>query len=171
MQNGLSVPQGAALTLGAMLGTGVISLPALAAGVAGPASLVAWGALVLLSVPLATTFAALGARHPDGGGVATYARLAFGERAATMVGWAFYATIPVGAPAAAGFAGAYVADATGGSATTTATASSSATDPAMTSCAVPETRRSNQFMTAHTAMIATVVTRAVPAPPPVASAT
>jgi len=114
MQNGLSVPQGAALTLGAMLGTGVISLPALAAGVAGPASLVAWGALVLLSIPLATTFAALGARHPDGGGVATYARLAFGERASTMVGWAFYATIPVGAPAAAGFAGAYVADATGG---------------------------------------------------------
>ncbi|MFD7022771.1 APC family permease [Promicromonospora sukumoe] len=118
MQNGLSVPQGAALTLGAMLGTGVISLPALAADVAGPASLVAWGALVLLSVPLATTFAALGARHPDGGGVATYARLAFGERAATMVGWAFYATIPVGAPAAAGFAGAYVADATGGGAGT-----------------------------------------------------
>lgn len=114
MQTGLSVPQGAALTLGAMLGTGVISLPALAAGVAGPASLVAWAALVLLSVPLATTFAALGARHPDGGGVATYARLAFGERAATMVGWAFYATIGVGAPAAAGFAGAYVADATGG---------------------------------------------------------
>ncbi|MFI9486492.1 APC family permease [Promicromonospora sp. NPDC052451] len=114
MQNGLSVPQGAALTLGAMLGTGVISLPALAAGVAGPASLVAWAALVLLSVPLATTFAALGARHPDGGGVATYARLAFGERASTMVGWAFYGTIGVGAPAAAGFAGAYVADATGG---------------------------------------------------------
>jgi amino acid efflux transporter len=106
MHNGLSVPQGAALTLGAMLGTGVISLPALAAGVAGPASLVAWAALVLLSIPLATTFAALGARHPDGGGVATYARLAFGERASTMVGWAFYATIPVGAPAAAGFAGA-----------------------------------------------------------------
>ncbi|MFC8800565.1 amino acid permease [Promicromonospora sp. NPDC057138] len=114
MRQGLSVPQGAALTLGAMLGTGVISLPALAADVAGPASLVAWGALVLLSIPLATTFAALGARHPDGGGVATYARLAFGERASTMVGWAFYATIPVGAPAAAGFAGAYVADATGG---------------------------------------------------------
>ncbi|WP_253871201.1 APC family permease [Promicromonospora umidemergens] len=114
MHNGLSVPQGAALTLGAMLGTGVISLPALAADVAGPASLVAWAALVLLSIPLATTFAALGARHPDGGGVATYARLAFGERASTMVGWAFYATIAVGAPAAAGFAGAYVADATGG---------------------------------------------------------
>ncbi len=58
----LTVAQGAALSVGAVLGTGVITLPALAAEVAGPASLVAWAALVLLSVPLAATFAALGAR-------------------------------------------------------------------------------------------------------------
>ena len=62
----LTVAQGAALSVGAVLGTGVITLPALAAEVAGPASLLAWAALVLLSVPLASTFAALGARHPDG---------------------------------------------------------------------------------------------------------
>ena len=111
---GLGVAQGAALTLGAVLGTGVISLPALAAHEAGPASLVAWLALVLLSVPLATTFAALGARHPDGGGVSTYARRAFGGRVATVIGWCFYFAIPLGAPAAAGFAGAYVADSLGG---------------------------------------------------------
>jgi amino acid efflux transporter len=118
-RTGISVAQGAALTLGAVLGTGVISLPALAAAEAGPASLVAWVALILLSVPLATTFAALGARHPDGGGVSTYARLAFGEHVSTMVGWAFYLTIGVGAPVAAGFAGSYVADAIGGGRTTT----------------------------------------------------
>lgn len=117
-RQGLSVPQGAALTIGAVLGTGVISLPGLAAEVAGPASLVAWLGLVLLSVPLATTFAALGARHPDGGGVSTYARLAFGDRASTMVGWSFYFTIAIGAPVASGFAGAYVADAVGGGGTT-----------------------------------------------------
>jgi amino acid efflux transporter len=110
----LDVPQGAALTIGAVLGTGVISLPALAVGVAGPASLLAWAALLLLSVPLATTFAALGARYPDGGGVSTYARRAFGSRAATVVGWCFYFAIPIGAPTAAGFAGAYVADSAGG---------------------------------------------------------
>lgn len=110
----LDVPQGAALTIGAVLGTGVISLPALAVLEAGPASLLAWGLLILLSVPLAATFAALGSRHPDGGGVSTYARLAFGDRAAALVGWSFYVAIPVGAPTAAGFAGAYVADAAGG---------------------------------------------------------
>jgi amino acid efflux transporter len=110
----LDVPQGAALTIGAVLGTGVISLPALAVQAAGPASLLAWAGLLLLSVPLATTFAALGARYPDGGGVSTYARKAFGARAATVVGWCFFFAIPIGAPTAAGFAGAYVADSLGG---------------------------------------------------------
>ena len=109
----LDVPQGAALTIGAVLGTGVISLPALAVHEAGPASLLAWAGLLLLSIPLATTFAALGARYPDGGGVSTYARRAFGAGAATVVGWCFYFAIPIGAPTAAGFAGAYVADSLG----------------------------------------------------------
>ncbi|GGQ51679.1 APC family permease [Couchioplanes azureus] len=110
----LSRAQGTALCVGAVLGTGVISMPALAARVAGPASLLAWLALILLSAPLAWTFAALGARHPDGGGVSTYVRLAFGPRAAAAVGWCFYFAVPLGAPAAAAFAGGYVADVTGG---------------------------------------------------------
>ena len=58
---GLTVARGVALTIGAVLGTGVISLPAMAAGIAGPASVVAWAALVVPSAPLALTFAALGA--------------------------------------------------------------------------------------------------------------
>jgi amino acid efflux transporter len=114
----LTVPQGTALSVGAVLGTGVISMPALAAGVAGPASLVAWLALIVLSAPLALTFAALGARHPDGGGVSTYVRLAFGARAAAAVGWIFYFAVPLGAPAAAAFAGGYVAGVLGGGRTT-----------------------------------------------------
>jgi amino acid efflux transporter len=110
----LTAGQGAALYTGAVLGTGVIALPALAAQAAGPASLVAWLGLVVLSVPLAATFAALGARYPDAGGVSTYARLAFGPRAAAVVGWCFYFAIPAGAPAAALFGGGYVAAALGG---------------------------------------------------------
>jgi amino acid efflux transporter len=110
----MTVAQGTALSVGAVLGTGVISMPALAAGVAGPASLLAWLALILLSAPLAWTFAALGARHPDGGGVSTYVRLAFGQHAAAAVGWCFYFAVPLGAPAAAAFAGGYVADVLGG---------------------------------------------------------
>jgi amino acid efflux transporter len=119
----LTVPQGAALYIGAVLGTGVVALPALAAEVAGPASLIAWLALVVLSVPLAATFAALGARYPDAGGVSTYVRYAFGARASAVVGWCFYFAVPVGAPAAALFAGDYTAGVFGGGrVTATATA-------------------------------------------------
>ena len=111
--------QGAAVSIGAVLGTGVISLPALGAQVAGPASLLAWIALIVLSIPLATTFAALGARYPDAGGVSTYVRRAFGDRAAGIVGWCFYFAVPVGAPAAGFMAGAYVSAAVGGGLRTT----------------------------------------------------
>jgi amino acid efflux transporter len=110
----LSIPQGAAVSVGAVLGTGVISVPALGAQVAGPASLVAWVALIVLSVPLAATFAALGARHADAGGVSTYVRRAFGDRGATVVGWLFYFSVPTGAPVAGYMAGAYVEAAFGG---------------------------------------------------------
>jgi amino acid efflux transporter len=115
----LTALQGTAMYVGAVLGTGVIALPALAAVVAGPASLLAWLGLAVLSAPLAATFAALGARHPDAGGVATFARLAFGARAAGVVGWCFYFAVPVGAPAAALWAGGYVSAAVGGGAAAT----------------------------------------------------
>src|SRR3954454_16400171 len=114
----LTVSQGTALSAGGGLGTGVISMPALAAAVAGAASLLACVALILLSAPLAWTFAALGARHPDGGGVSTYVRLAFGPRAAAAVGWCFFFAVPLRAPAAAAFAGNYVESVVGGGRTT-----------------------------------------------------
>ncbi|HEY1890183.1 MAG TPA: amino acid permease [Steroidobacteraceae bacterium] len=115
---GLTWLQGTALYIGAVLGTGVIALPALAARTAGPASLLAWFALILLSIPLAATFSALGARYPDAGGIATCVKLAFGPYPAAVVGWCFLFAVPVGAPAAALFAGAYVQAAIGGGATT-----------------------------------------------------
>ncbi|HXS21316.1 MAG TPA: amino acid permease [Steroidobacteraceae bacterium] len=115
---GLSWVQGTALYIGAVLGTGVIALPALAADMAGPASLLAWLALVLLSIPLAATFSALGARYPDAGGISTCVKLAFGARPAGVVGWCFFFAVPVGSPAAAMFAGAYVEAAVGGGAWT-----------------------------------------------------
>jgi amino acid efflux transporter len=45
-------------------------------------------------------------------------RLAFGPHAAAAVGWCFYFAVPLGAPAAAAFAGGYVADVLGGGRTT-----------------------------------------------------
>ena len=118
-RTGIGLLQGVALYTGALLGSGVLAFPALAARQAGPASLLAWAGLVLLSVPLASTFAALAGRHPDAGGVATFAARAFGPRWAAVVGWWFYVTVPVGIPVLGLFGGAYVAAATGGGRATT----------------------------------------------------
>ena len=78
MTGTLSTRSATALYVGAVLGPGVLIVPALAAEAAGPASVLAWAALLALSAPLAMTFAALGVRQPEAGGTAAYARAAFG---------------------------------------------------------------------------------------------
>ncbi|MGV9774471.1 APC family permease [Streptosporangium sp. NPDC003464] len=109
----LGLGQGTALFLGAVLGPGVLALPHLAAAAAGPASVVAWAALLALSVPVALTFAALGGRFPDGGGVATFAARAFGGRVAAVTGWWFYFAVPIGVLAGAMVGARYVASGLG----------------------------------------------------------
>ncbi|URM97639.1 amino acid permease [Actinomadura madurae] len=109
----LGLGQGTALIVGAVLGPGVLALPHLAAAAAGPSSMVAWAALLALSVPVALTFAALGARHPDAGGVATFAARAFGPRTAAIAGLCFYAVVPVGVLAGAIIGADYTASAAG----------------------------------------------------------
>ena len=111
--NRLGLGAGTALYVGAVVGPGVLVLPALAAATAGPASIAAWALLLALSVPVAATFAALGARHPDGGGTAVFVGRAFGDRAAAVVGWWFYAVVPVGVLSGAMVGGEYVAAALG----------------------------------------------------------
>lgn len=92
---------GVALYVGAVLGSGVLLIPALAAEVAGPASLVAWALMIVASVPLALTMATLAARFPGGGGVSTFAERAFGPLAQPLTGWIFLLAVPVGGPVAA----------------------------------------------------------------------
>ncbi|NJC71717.1 amino acid permease [Planosporangium thailandense] len=116
----LGLGQGTALFVGAVLGPGVLALPRLAAAAAGPASLVAWGTLLALSVPVSLTFAALGARFPGNGGVATFAASAFGRHAAAVVGWWFFLAVPIGVPAGALIGGEYVGAALGLDGTATA---------------------------------------------------
>ncbi len=62
----LTILQGAALYIGAVLGTGVIALPALAAEVAGPASLLAGAGLGKLGGRHAAPIAARGPRRAGG---------------------------------------------------------------------------------------------------------
>jgi amino acid efflux transporter len=100
--------QGTALYIASVLGTGILVLPGLAAQAAGPASIVAVAAVLLLSIPLAGTFAALASRFPDAGGVASFVRRALGPTAARMTGYWFFFGVCVGAPVVAILGGEYV---------------------------------------------------------------
>jgi amino acid efflux transporter len=111
LRRAITLPQAVALYAGAVIGAGVLILPGVAAGAAGPASLLAWAFDGLLGVPIALTFAALAARFPDAGGVATFTARAFGATAGTMVGWSYFAAAAVAQALVALTGGHYAADA------------------------------------------------------------
>ena len=98
-----------ALYMSSVLGSGVLVLPGLAAQIAGPASLVAWVALSIISYPLAYTFASLSARRPESGGVYSFARESLGPGAANAVGWLFILWYVTGAPVVTVIAASYLA--------------------------------------------------------------
>jgi amino acid efflux transporter len=110
----LGLVQASALYIAAVLGTGILVLPGLAAAAAGPGSVIAVLIVLVLSVPLAGTFAALASRYPDSGGVATYVRRALGETAARTAGYLFYFGVVIGAPVVGITAGRYFASIFGG---------------------------------------------------------
>lgn len=86
------------MTIGAVLGSGVLVLPISAATLAGPASLVAWLLMALLAIPMAMTLGTLGSTYPDAGGIASFARRAFGPEAQAITGFLFLGTVPIGGP-------------------------------------------------------------------------
>ncbi len=110
----LSVPRGTALYIGALLGPGLLLLPGLAAAQAGPASVVAWLALLGASALLAVVFAALGKTHRSEGGVVGYTAAGLGGRAGAAVGWCFLTGVICGAPIVCLIGASYVADLVGG---------------------------------------------------------
>jgi amino acid efflux transporter len=111
---GLSVPRGAALYIGALLGPGLLLLPGLAAAQAGPASVLAWLGLIGLSGLLAVVFTALGRAVPAAGGVIGYTAAGLGRRAGAASGWCFLAGVVCGAPIVCLIGATYVTELTGG---------------------------------------------------------
>lgn len=113
----LSTTRGAALYIGALLGPSLLLLPGLAAALAGPASIIAWAGLLVLSGLLAWVFSALGTRVAASGGPVGYVTAAFGPRAGRVVGWCFLGGVILGAPVVCLIGGRYVAVLLGGSRT------------------------------------------------------
>lgn len=112
--SGLGLFRATGIYVGAILGSGVLVLPAIAAQVAGPASILAWALLLVFCTPVALSFAEMSRQQPDAGGIATFVTRAFGQRASVVAGYLFYFAIPFGAPATAVIGGEYIAHAMGG---------------------------------------------------------
>ncbi len=110
----LTTSRGAALYIGALLGPGLLLLPGLAAAEAGPASVLAWLALLGLSGLFAAIFSAFGKTSPSAGGVMGYVAAALGPRAGRMVGWSFLVGVVGGAPIVCLIGASYVTGLTGG---------------------------------------------------------
>ena len=110
----LSVPRGVALYIGALLGPGLLMLPGLAAGMAGPASVLAWVGLLAISALFAVVFTALGTRLPGGGGVIAYAAAGLGPRVGRAVGRCFLTGVVLGAPVVCMIGAGYVTSLIGG---------------------------------------------------------
>src|SRR6516162_6651662 len=114
MAQNLTTSRGAALYIGAILGPGLLLLPGLAAAEAGPASILAWLALLGLSGLFAAVFSALGRHIPSAGGVIGYVTVGLGPRAGRASGWMFLAGVVGGAPIVCLIGASYVTGLTGG---------------------------------------------------------
>lgn len=93
--------QGTAMTIGAVIGAGILALPAVAAEAAGPASLAAWGLIGLFTLPMLAAIAQMSSRFPNSGGIAAYAQQAFGSGMGRLTGFLIFTAMPVGMPATA----------------------------------------------------------------------
>jgi APA family basic amino acid/polyamine antiporter len=95
-----------ALVVGNMVGSGIFTLPAVLAGEAGPASIVALAFTGVGAMLLALVFANLGRAHPHTGGPYYFARRAFGDFVGFQTAWAYWIAAWVGnAAIAVAFAG------------------------------------------------------------------
>ncbi|MBG9535400.1 APC family permease [Bacillus thuringiensis] len=92
----ITIKKGTALYVGAVLGSGILILPGMAASVAEGNAIVSWLVMISLSIPLAFTFAFLSIEYPSAGGIATFSEKAFGKNIGAIIGWSFFIAGSVG---------------------------------------------------------------------------
>jgi len=109
--------RGAALMLNIVVGAGLLALPGLVIEVAADHALWSWLICAVASLPLLTVFIIMGRRYPHAGGIAHFARMAFGQPGFTIGSLIFLGAVAFGLPAIALTGGYYIAEVFGGSAT------------------------------------------------------
>lgn len=98
--------QGTALTIGAVLGSGILVLPTITANNTGPAALLSWIIMSILAFPIVTTLARLAKIIPSAEGIVAYVEAAFNSNISSILGWIMLGSIPLGVPIVA-LTGAY----------------------------------------------------------------
>lgn len=75
------------ITINSILGTGIFFLPAIGAKLAGPASIISWLILAIISIYLGMIFAELSSMFPKSGGIYEFCKQAFGRFPSFIIGW------------------------------------------------------------------------------------
>ena len=73
--------------INSIMGTGVFFLQAIAADVAGPASILSWVIMAVVAIGIAMVFAELASMFDTAGGVYDYTKMVFGPFVSFMMGW------------------------------------------------------------------------------------
>ncbi|WP_053958394.1 APC family permease [Sulfobacillus thermosulfidooxidans] len=106
----VTIRDAVALTIGSVLGSGLLLLPGLTYHQVGSGgALLAWLIMGLLAIPFILIFSNLTHRHPDASGIAGYVAQAFGPRWSRGVTYVLAGTFPVGIPALSLIGANYVA--------------------------------------------------------------
>lgn len=87
MKRELDFSHGLAIVVGGIVGVGMLIIPGMAAGLAGPASLLAWVCTGILCMFMATSFAQLASMFDESGGPYRYVREGFGKIPGFVAGW------------------------------------------------------------------------------------
>jgi amino acid transporter len=83
----LSYPAILLITINSIMGTGIFFLPAVGAGAAGPASILSWFILSIISIYIAMCFGELSSMFPKAGGIYEYCKQAYGRFFSFLIGW------------------------------------------------------------------------------------
>ncbi|MER9658030.1 amino acid permease [Mesorhizobium sp. M0152] len=104
----LGLASGTLLIATVILGSGILVLPGLVFAKIGGEGIYAWVACSLLSAPILATMVMLGSAYPSAGGVAYYAKLAFGQYLELLVSMLFLGAVILGLPSIAIVGSAYL---------------------------------------------------------------
>lgn len=98
LEGHLGLASGILLIVTVIVGSGILVLPGLVFENIGQDGIYTWFACSLLSAPILATMVLLGGAYPSAGGVAHYAKLAFGQYLELLVSLLFLGAIMVGLP-------------------------------------------------------------------------